>query len=127
MDENQVTGAIVAAAVEVHRTLGGPGLLESIYEDALSIELRQRGIAFERQVLVPISYKGVPIEHALRLDLVVQGSVIVECKAVALWNPLFEYQLLTYLRVTGRRLGLAINFGERLLKDGIRRVINGYL
>jgi len=124
MDENQISRVIVQSAIEVHRTLGGPGLLESVYEEALVWELRQRGLAVERQKAVPIVYKGQTLAVPLRLDLLVEGKVIVECKATSKYNALFEVQTLTYLRLTGCKLGLVVNFGERLVKDGIHRVVN---
>lgn len=122
--ENTVSGKIVAAAVEVHRTLGGPGLLESVYEEALAYELMQRGLKVERQKSVPINYKGIFLATPLKLDLLVNELVIVECKAVVQYSSIFEAQAFTYLRLTGLRLALVINFGERLVKDGIRRVVN---
>jgi GxxExxY protein len=125
MTENQISREIVLAAIEVHRTLGGPGLLESVYEEALVWELKQRGLNVQRQVTVPIRYKGVSLASPLRLDVMVNDKVIVECKAVADYNPVFEAQTLTYLRITGLKLGLVINFGETLVKDGIHRVVNG--
>ncbi len=125
MDENQISRVIVQAAIEVHRTLGGPGLLESVYEEALAWELEQHGLTVERQKLIPVTYKGCALGTPLRLDLLVNGKVIVECKATTDYNPIFEVQTLTYLRLTGLKLGLVINFGERLVKDGIHRVVNG--
>ena len=124
MDENQISRVIVRSAIEVHRTLGGPGLLESIYEEALVWELRQRGLEVERQKAVPIVYKGKALAVPLRLDLLVEGKVIVECKATSQYNTIFEVQTLTYLRLTGCKLGLVVNFGEKLVKDGIHRVVN---
>jgi len=124
MDENELSRVIVQAAIEVHRTLGGPGLLESVYEEALAWELEQRGLTIERQKFIPLVYKGQTLSTPLRLDLLVNGLVIVECKATTQYNPIFESQLLTYLRLTGLKLGLVINFGERLVKDGIHRVVN---
>ena len=112
-------------AIEVHRELGGPGLLESAYEEALVHELHLRGLKVERQQSVPIHYKGVKLGTPLRLDLRVEGKVIVDTKAVAEWNPIFETQMLTYLRLTGLKLGLVINFGERYVKHGFKRVVNG--
>jgi GxxExxY protein len=123
--ENQISKQIVESAIEVHRTLGGPGLLESVYEEALVWELEQRGLAVQRQVPVPIPYKGCLLATPLRLDLIVSESVLLECKATAAYNTIFESQMLTYLRLTGLKLGLVINFGERLVKDGIHRVVNG--
>jgi GxxExxY protein len=115
---------IVDSAIEVHRTLGGPGLLESVYRDALALEIRERGPGVEREKLVPVKYKGHIISTPLRLDLLVDQLVIVECKAVTDYNPIFESQVLTYLRLTGLKLGLVVNFGQRLAKHGIHRVVN---
>lgn len=125
MHENDITGLVIDAAIEVHREMGGPGLLESVYEEALIEELKLRGMMVERQQSVPLNYKGRVIATPLRLDLKVNGLVLVESKAVAEHHPLFEAQLLTYLRLTGLKVGLVINFGQRLVKDGIRRVANG--
>jgi GxxExxY protein len=122
--ENQITDRIIAAAIEVHKTLGGPGLLESIYEDALAYELELRKIPFQRQLLVPVLYKGVPVRDALRLDLLVEDRIIVEVKATEKIHEVHSGQALTYLRLTKRRLGLVLNFGQQLLCNGISRVIN---
>ena len=124
MNENEISREIVDAAVEVHRTLGGPGLLESVYEEALVEELNLRGLGVERQQPVPITYKGKLLATPLRLDLRINGLVLVDTKATSGHNPIFEAQMLTYLRLTGLKLGLIINFGERLVKDGIHRVVN---
>ncbi len=124
MIENQISSHIIGAAIEVHRTLGGPGLLESIYEEALAWELTIRGLAIERQKEVKIQYKDTHLATPLRLDLLVDEKVIVECKAVVNYNTIFEAQALTYLRLTGLKLALVINFGERIVKNGIHRVIN---
>ena len=125
LNENQISCDIVECAIEVHRTLGGPGLLESVYEEALVWELEQRGLAINRQVRLPIPYKGKKLASSLRIDLIVGGKVIVECKAVMVYNSIFEAQLLTYLRLTSHKLGMVVNFGERVVKDGIHRVVNG--
>ena len=125
MDENEISQVIVDSAIEVHRTLGGPGLLESVYSEALAIELASRGLSVVREKMVPIAYKGRRLGMPLRLDLLVGELVIVECKAVADDNPVYEAQVLTYLRVTGLKLGLVVNFGQRLVKHGIHRVVNG--
>ena len=125
MDENAISRVIIDAAIEVHRTLGGPGLLESVYEEALVYELEQRGLHVERQKVIPVTYKGVALGSPLRIDLVVENLVLVECKATHQYNVIFESQALTYLRMSGLKLGLVINFGERLVKDGIHRVVNG--
>lgn len=123
--ENAVCTRIVRSAIEAHRTLGGPGLLESVYEEALAWELEQAGLHVRRQVSLPIPYKGHTLTSPLRIDLVVDEKVIVECKATTKYNPIFETQTLTYLRLAGMKLGLVINFGERIVKDGIHRVVNG--
>jgi len=125
MDENEISKIIVDAAIEVHRTLGGPGLLESVYQEALAWELVQRGLKIEREKIVPIIYKGQTLASPLRLDLLVNDKVIIECKATTDYNPIFQTQVLTYLRLTGLKLGLVINFGEKLVKNGIHRVVNG--
>ena len=123
MSENEISRVIVDAAIEVHRTFGGPGLLESVYEAAFVHELTLRGLKVVRQKRIPLCYKGEP-PNDLRLDLLVEDRVIVECKATTAYNKVFEAQVLTYLRLADLKLGLVINFGSRLLKDGIRRVVN---
>ena len=125
MNENDISKIIVDCAIEVHRVLGGPGLLESVYEEALVFELEQRGLNVQRQVFVPIIYKGNTLSSPLRMDVMIDNKVIVECKALITYNTIFETQLLTYLRLTGRKLGLVINFGETLVSKGIHRVVNG--
>jgi GxxExxY protein len=124
LDENALSRIIVESAIEVQRELGGPGLLESVYEEALVFELMLRGLSVERQQPVPIFYKGHVLATPLRLDLCVNKRVIVDPKAVTEWNRIFESQMLTYLRLTQLKLGLVINFGERLVKDGLHRVVN---
>jgi GxxExxY protein len=125
MNENEISKVIVESAIEVHRELGGPGLLESVYEEAMVDELKRRGMTVERQLAVPIFYKGKQLATPLRLDLKINGLVLIDNKAVTEWNKIFEAQMLTYLRLTKLRLGLVINFGERFVKDGIHRVVNG--
>ena len=120
-ERDPLTERIIGCAIEVHRTLG-PGLLESTYESALSVEFKLAGLAFERQVITPVFYKGQPVGE-YRLDLVVEKSVIVEIKSVDRYDPVFEAQLLTYLKITGIRRGLLVNFNSRLLKDGIKRLV----
>lgn len=114
--------AVVDAVFKVHNVLG-PGLLESVYEACLCHELRLRGIPFKVQVPVPVSYEGLCLESGLRLDLLVADKLIVEIKAVEKMNPIFDAQLLTYLKMTGLRLGLLVNFNVALIKNGIKRVI----
>jgi GxxExxY protein len=125
MNENEISKIIVDSAIEVHRELGGPGLVESVYEEAMVEELTRRGMKIERQLQVPIDYKGKRLASPLRLDLKVNGLVLIDNKAVTEWNPIFEAQMLTYLRLTKLKLGLVINFGEQYVKNGIRRVVNG--
>ena len=120
-DINRLTERIIGCAIEVHRQLG-PGLLEGTYELALCVELSDTGLKHERQVLVPIVYKGRDIGE-YRLDLIVEDTVIVEIKSVERHDPVFEAQLLTYLRVTGKRVGLLINFNNRMLKNGVKRLM----
>ena len=118
---NEITEKIIGCAIEVHRNLG-PGLLERVYEEALCIELELSGVSYQRQLAVPIDYKGRVIGE-YRLDLLVQDKVIVEIKSVDRRDPVFEAQLLTYLKVTGKKIGLLINFNTGLLKTGIKRII----
>jgi GxxExxY protein len=125
MDENEIARIIVDAAIEVHRTLGGPGLLEAVYEEALAFELESRGLTVTRQKAVPLVYKSKRLTTDLRLDMLINGRVIVECKATVAYNRLFEAQALTYLRLCDLRLAIVINFGEHQVKQGIRRVVNG--
>jgi GxxExxY protein len=122
--EDQISTQIIGCAIEVHRTLGGPGLLESVYEEALVWELRQHGLVVERQIYVPIVYKGQTMADPLRLDILVDKLVIVEVKATIAYNSIFEAQVLTYLRLMNLKLGLVINFGEKYVKDGVHRVAN---
>ncbi|MDQ7027156.1 MAG: GxxExxY protein [Anaerolineae bacterium] len=123
-EEDRLSKIIIGAAIEVHRTLGGCGLLESVYEEALVWELEQQKLNVERQKVVPIQYKAVKLAAPLRLDIRVEKCVIIECKAVADYNALFETQTLTYLRLMKLRLGLVINFGEKYVKNGVKRVVN---
>ncbi len=125
MTENEIATIIIECAIEVHRTIGGPGLIESVYEEAMVFELEARGLKVERQLRVPIVYKGRELGTPLRLDLKVEGLVLIDNKATTEYHSIFEAQMLTYLRLTGLKLGLVINFGERYVKDGIHRVVNG--
>lgn len=124
MHENEISEKIIGAAIEVHKYYG-PGLVEQIYEEALCHEFELRGIRFERQKIVPIYYKGVKLGVPLRLDLIVEGKVIVDLKAKEEVTALDRAKLLSYLRLTNLRLGLIINFHSILLKDGIERIVNG--
>ena len=124
LTENELSSMIIGAAIEAHRELGGPGLLEDIYEEALCCELSLRRIQVDRQVGIPVIYKGNQLRKRLVVDVLVGRKVIVEVKAVEKYNSLFEAQLLTYLRLSKRKLGLVINFGEPLVKDGVHRVVD---
>ncbi len=117
----RLTERIIGCAIEVHRQLG-PGLLEGTYEAALCIELQIAGLNFVRQPVFPVIYKGQVIGE-YRLDLIVEDTVIIEIKSVERFDPIFEAQVLTYLRVTGRQVGLLMNFNSRLLRDGIKRYV----
>jgi len=126
MDTNAVTAKIIESAISVHRELG-PGLLESVYQRCLAIELKARGLEAQSEVAVPVYYKGCLIgEDSLRLDLLVNGQIVVELKSVAQIQPVHAKQLLTYLRLSKKPLGLLINFNEVLLKNGITRIANNY-
>ena len=123
MIENEIAKEIVDAAYKIHTTLG-PGLLESVYEVALAYELEQRGLSVVRQQPIPIVYESVTFDEGFRADLVVENKVIVELKSVEQIAPVHSKQLLTYLRLTDMHLGLLINFGTALIKDGIKRIVN---
>jgi GxxExxY protein len=120
---NDLTGEIINAAIEVHRALG-PGLLESTYEECLCHELGLRNILYERQMELPLNYKGVKLNCGYRLDVVVANSVILEIKACESLQRIHEAQLLTYLKLTGLKVGLLINFNVTVLKEGIKRIAN---
>jgi len=115
---------VIGAAIEVHRLLG-PGLLESVYEECLCRELELRDVPFSRQVDLPVHYKGQELNKTFRLDVIVDEQVIVDLKAIQKLQPIDEAQLLTYLKLTGVWLGLIINFNVPLLRDGIKRMVNG--
>jgi GxxExxY protein len=121
---NQITQEVIGAAIAVHRALG-PGLLESAYQECLCQELALRRIPFERQVPLPLEYKGIRCECGYRLDILVAGVVVVEVKSIEAIAPIHEAQLLTYLRLGGWRVGLLMNFNVVVLKDGIRRKVLG--
>lgn len=125
MTENEVSKILLDAAIEVQKVLGGPGLLESVYEDSLVAELRLRGLRVKQQVDIPVMYKGQLVGDPFRLDILVEDKVIVECKATEKQNPLYVAQLLTYLRQTGIKLGVLINFGMPKIVMGWERVVNG--
>mgnify|MGYP001059010761 CR=1 FL=1 len=125
MKADEVTQAVIGAAIRVHKALG-PGLLESAYEACLAHELAKQGLEAERQKPLPVKYGEVELECGYRLDLVVQGMVIVEVKSVERLHPIHEAQLLSYLKIADLRVGLLINFNTLVLRDGIRRMVNDY-
>jgi GxxExxY protein len=123
MDINELSSKIIGAAIEVHKHLG-PGLLESVYEECMARELSMRGILFERQKPVPINYKGVDLDCGYRLDMIVDGQIVLELKACTKLEPIHEAQLLTYLKLAGLKLGLLLNFNVPIMKEGIVRIAN---
>ena len=123
MTENEIAKVIVDTAFQIHKRLG-PGLLETVYEIILTHALNKRGLKVARQVSVPIVFDGIKFDEGFRADLVVEDKVIVELKSVETIAPVHKKQLLTYLRLTDKRLGLLINFGSELIRDGISRVVN---
>jgi GxxExxY protein len=122
MNDNELTHQIIGAAIEVHKNLG-PGLLESTYEECLCHELSQRGIPFERQKPVPVMYKGVKLDCGYRLDLLVADKVILELKSVEALAPIHDSIMVTYLKLSGHKVGLLINFNIQVLSNGIRRLV----
>lgn len=124
MTHNEISAKIIGAAIEVHRELG-PGLLESVYEACLVHLLREQGLAVKTQQMVPIAFRGVDLGKILRLDVIVENKVIVELKAVSIVHEVEASKLLSYLRLSNKKLGLLINFHEPLLKNGIQRIVNG--
>lgn len=123
MEINVLTSKIIGLAIEVHKNLG-PGLLEKTYEECLCIELENNGLKYECQKLVPIIYKGKEIKDAYRIDILVEDCVILELKAVEKIDKIHKAQLLTYLKLSNKEIGLLVNFNVSILKDGIHRVIN---
>ena len=124
MHENDIAEAIVDSCFKVHTVLG-PGLLESVYEAALSHELQQRGFHLVRQQAIPVIYEGVLLDEGFRADLIVEDKIILELKSVEQLAAVHKKQLLTYLKLSGKRLGFLVNFGANLIKDGIVRTVNG--
>ena len=124
MNENEIAKETVDAALKIHRSLG-PGLLESVYDVVLAMELETRGLRIQRQVPVPIKYEGLIFEEGFRTDIIVEDKVILELKSVENMTAVHRKQLQTYLRLTGLKLGLLLNFGASLMKDGIVRAVNG--
>jgi GxxExxY protein len=122
MKEEKTTEAIIGAAIEVHRNLG-PGLLEGVYQSCLAQEMLLRGLSFEREVALPVRYKGIDLDCGYRMDFMVEKTVVVELKTVDSIQPVHEAQLLTYLKLTGCKVGLIINFNVPLLSKGIKRMV----
>jgi GxxExxY protein len=122
---NEITEKTIGACIEIHKALG-PGLLESTYEECLCHELSLVGLTFERQRALPVVYKGVMLDCGYRLDVVVEGKVILELKAVEVLTSIHEAQLLTYLKLSGLTLGLLINFNVAVLKNGLKRIVNNF-
>lgn len=122
---NSLSRQVIGSCIEVHKLLG-PGLLESVYTECLCLELDSQGIKYLRESIIPVEYKGSIIETLLRADIIVEDQIIVELKSVNDMIPIYDAQLLTYLKLSNRRLGLLINFNVLLLKDGIKRIVNPY-
>jgi GxxExxY protein len=123
MTENEIATIVVDAALKIHRTLG-PGLLESVYQATLNLELSNRGLRVAQQLALPVYYEGIKLDIGFRIDLLVADKVIIEIKSIEVLAPIHRKQLETYLRLMDLRLGLLINFNVELIKDGIQRVVN---
>lgn len=126
MTENELSEIVIECSIKVHRKLG-PGLLESVYEKVLAYELEKKGLLVKCQVPIPIQYDNIHFDEGFRADIVVNDAIIIELKSIRDFEPVHAKQLLTYLRLADKKLGLLINFNKELLKDGIKRVINGSL
>jgi GxxExxY protein len=126
MTENEIGTIVIDAAIYIHRQIG-PGLLETVYEAILARELEKRGLKVERQKPIPIEFDGMKFEEGFRADIIIQNKVILELKSIEKINPAHKKQVLTYLKLTGLKLGYLMNFGEALMKDGITRILNGEL
>ena len=124
MTENEIGTIVVDCALKIHKALG-PGLLEVVYESILARQLEKAGLITQRQVLVPINFEGVSYDEGFRADIIVGGKVILELKSAETVHPVHKKQLLTYLKLTGLKLGYLLNFGDELMKNGITRIING--
>ena len=122
MEFDPLSNKVIGAAIEVHRTLG-PGLLESVYEQALAYELHSNGISVQTQVALPVAYKAVKLDCGFRLDLLVENQLVVEIKSIEALAPIHDAQLLTYLKLTGNKVGLLVNFNVSILKQGIKRLV----
>ena len=126
MDPNGITDQVIGAAIEVHRCLG-PGLMESAYEECLCYEFSRLRLDFRRQVPLPVLYKGIKLDCGYKMDLVVEDAVIIELKSVDQLLPVHSAQLLTYLRLSGKHIGLLMNFNEAVLRRGLKRMVNDYI
>ena len=126
MTENEIGTIVIDAAIYIHRQIG-PGLLETVYEAILARELEKRGLKVERQKPIPIEFDGMKFEEGFRADIIIQNKVILELKSIEKINTAHKKQVLTYLKLTGLKLGYLMNFGEALMKDGITRILNGEL
>ena len=124
MTENDISRHVIDVAFRAHSVLG-PGLLESVYQAVLACELKKRGLKVTQQQVIPVIYEGIQIKLGFRADLIIEDSVIVEIKSIDAISPVHKKQLLTYLRLSGKRLGLLINFNVALIKDGMMRIVNG--
>lgn len=125
MELNEISGVVVDRAMKIHQSLG-PGLLESVYQRVLAYELRKAGLAVETEVPIPVEWDGHIIDESFRADLIVNGKVLIELKSIENLQPVHKKQTLTYLKLANLRLGLLINFGSHLLKDGIHRIVNDF-
>jgi len=126
LNDNALAHAIIGASIQVHRALG-PGLLEGVYEECLACEMKARGIPFERQKAIPLVYRDIKLEAGYRLDFLIAERIVLEIKAIAAIAPVHDTIMLTYLRLSGCRLGFLINFNVPVLKDGIRRFVWNYV
>ncbi len=126
MNENEISKIVFECGLKIHRTLG-PGLLENVYEECMFYEIKQQGLHVEKQLMLPLVYENVHLDAGYRIDLKVDGKLIVEIKAVEKLNEVHTAQVLTYLRLSNCKLGLLINFNTTLFKDGVKRIINGTL
>lgn len=124
MNENEIGTIVVESSIALHRDLG-PGLLETVYEVALAHKLKQRGLEVERQVPIPIEYQGLKFNEGFRADIIVSRCIVLELKSVETLSAVHKKQLFTYLKLTGCKLGYLLNFGSALMKDGIKRIVNG--
>ena len=122
---DQITRRVIGAAIEVHKTVG-PGLLESAYQVCLAFELREQGLKVEEQLPLPVIYKNVKLDCGYRIDLLVENEIVVEIKAIELLAPIHDAQLLSYLRLSRKRVGLLMNFHMRVLRDGLKRIVNEF-